>query len=122
MPPNDMVTANRSAQKNNTEDVFNRDKSKDGPRHTAKGEERIQKGDKFMPECTIEEMEERMANLKEGKEKIVLLACIKRKESKTIDAIAKELHRRPGTVRGWLVRGRERGLNDLDDHKPPGRA
>lgn len=39
MPSNDMLKANRSAQKNNTEDVFNRDKPKDGPRHTAKGEE-----------------------------------------------------------------------------------
>ena len=117
-----MFNSKRSAQKNNTEDVFNHDKSKDGPRPTAKGEKRIQKGAKFMPDYTIEEMEGRMANLKEGKEKIVLLACIKRKECKTIDMIAKELHRRPGTVRGWLVRGRERGLSDLDDHKPPGKA
>lgn len=117
-----MFNSNRSAQKNNTDTVFNHDKSKDCPRPTAKGEERIQKGAKFMPEYTIEEMEERMANLKEGKEKTVLLACIKRKEFKTIDKIAEELHRRPGTIRGWLVRGRERGLNDLDDHKPPGRA
>ena len=97
MPPNDMVKTTRSAQKNNTEDIFNRDKSKDGPRPTAKGEERIQKGAKFMPDCTIKEMEERMASRQEGKGKIVLLACIKRKECKTIDAIAKELHRRPGT-------------------------
>ena len=75
-----------------------------------------------MPDYTIKEMEERMANLKEGKEKIVLPACIKRKKFKTIDMIARELHRRPGTVRGCLVRGRERGLNDLNDHKPLGRA
>ncbi len=117
-----MFNPKRSAQKNNTDTVFNHDKSKDGPRPTAKGEERIQKGDKFMPDYTIKEMEERMANLQEGKEKTVLLACIKRKESKTIDTIAKELYRRPGTIRGWLVRGRDRGLNDLDDRKPPGRA
>ncbi len=83
-----MFNPKRSAQKNNTDTVFNHDKSKDGPRPTAKGEERIQKGDKFMPDYTIKEMEERMANLQEGKEKTVLLACIKRKESKTIDTIA----------------------------------
>ena len=117
-----MFNSNRPAQKSITDKVFNRDASKDGPRPTAKGEERIQKGDKFMPDHTIEEMEERMANLKECKGKTVLLACIKRKESKTIHTIAKEMCRRPDTVRGWLARGRRRSLNDLDDHKPPGRA
>ena len=85
-----MIKANRLAQKNNADIVFNRDKSKDGPRPTAKGEERIQKGAKFMPDYTIKEMEECMANLQEDK-KTVLLACIKRKEFKTIDTIAKEL-------------------------------
>lgn len=74
-----------------------------------------------MPDYTIEEMEGCMANLQEGK-KTVLLACIKRKEFKTIYTIAKELHRQPDTVRGWLVRGRDRSLNDLGDHKPPDRA
>ena len=36
--------------------------------------------------------------------------------------MANEMRRSPDTVRGWLARGRDRGLYDLDDHKPPGRA
>ncbi len=111
-----MFISNRSAQKNIADKVFDRDASKGGPRPIVKGEERIQKGDKFMPDYTIEEMEERMANLKERK-KTVLLACIKRKESKIIYTVAKEMCRRLDTVRGWLARGRGRSLNDLGDHK-----
>ena len=75
-----------------------------------------------MPEWTIAQMDERMDNLKDGKEKTVLSACIKRKEYKTIAQIAVELRRKPGTVRGWPARGRDRGLYDLADHAPPGRV
>ena len=32
------------------------------------------------------------------------------------------MRRSPDTVRSWLARGRERGLYDLADHKPPGRV
>ena len=105
-----------------TDGVFNRDTPAKGPRPTAKGKERIQRGEDFMPEWTIAQMDERRKGLKDGKEDIVLSACIKRKEYKTIAQIAKEMRRKPDTVRGWLARGRERGLYDLADHAPPGRA
>ena len=42
--------------------------------------------------------------------------------SKTIAKIAEEMRRPPDTVRSWLARGRERGLYDLADHKPSGKA
>ena len=75
-----------------------------------------------MPDWTIPRMEGYMAGLKDGKERDVVLACVKRKESKTIIRIAGEMRRPPDTVRGWLARGKERGLYDLADRKPPGKA
>ena len=44
------------------------------------------------------------------------------KESKKISTMAMEIRKSPDTVRGWLAGGRDRGLYDLDDHKPPGRT
>ena len=75
-----------------------------------------------MEDWPLPKMETYMKGLKEGKEKTVLLACIKRKEGRKISTIANEMRKSPDTVRGWLARGRDRGLYDLDDHKPPGRA
>ncbi len=75
-----------------------------------------------MPEWTIAQMDERMDSLKDDKEKIVLSACIKRKEGMTIAEMAKDQRRKPDAVRGWLARGRDRGLHDLADHAPPGRV
>ena len=92
-----------------TNEVFNRDTPAKGPRPTAKGKERIQKGEEFMPEWSIAQMDERADGLKDGKESIVLSACVKRKEYKTIAKIAVELRRKPDTVRGWLARGEGEG-------------
>ena len=117
-----MSNTRRVAREVGTDGVFNRDTPAKGPRPTARGKERIQRGKEFMPEWTIAQMDERRKGLKDGKEKTVLLACIKRKESKTIAKTAKEMRRKPGTVRGWLARGRDRGLYDLADHTPPGRV
>ena len=117
-----MLNAEKAAQEVGTDGVFNRDTPAKGPRPTARGKERIQRGEDFMPEWTIARMDEYRKGLKDGKEKTVLLACIKRKEYKTIARIAKEMRRKPDTVRGWLARGRERGLYDLADHAPPGRV
>ena len=102
--------------------ISNRDTPPKYTRPTAKGKERIQRGEGFMPEWTISEMDERMKGLKDDKEKTVLPACIKRKEFKTVARIAEEMRRKQDTVRGWLARGRERGMYDLADRKPPGRA
>ena len=117
-----MVGTIRTAQEAEANGVLNRDTPPKGPRPTAKGEDRIQMGKAFMKDWPLPKMEAYMKGLKEGKEKTVLLACIKRKESKRISTIATEMRRSPNTVRGWLARGRDRGLYDLDGHKPPGRA
>ncbi len=122
VPPNGTTNTKGAAQGNGAGVVFNRGAHAGGPRPTAKGEDRIQRRDGFMPDWTIPQMEEYVAGLKDGKERDVVLACIKRKESKTIIRIAGEMRRRPDTVRGWLAKGRERGLYGLADRKPPGRA
>ena len=100
MPPNGTTNTKGAARGNDAGVVFNRGAHAGGPRPTAKGEDRIQKGKGFMPDWTIPEMEGHMAGLKDGKEKIVVLACIKRKESGTIASIADDLRKPPDTVRG----------------------
>ena len=122
VPPNGTTNTKGAAQGNDAGVVFNRGAHAGCPRPTARGEDRIQRGDGFMPDWTIPQMEGHMAGLKDGKEKTVVLACIKRKESKTIAKIADDLRKPPDTVRGWLARGRERGLYGLADRKPPGNA
>ena len=117
-----MANTARVAQEVEANGVFNRDTPANGPRPTARGKERIQKGEEFIQDWSIAQMDEYASGLKDGKERIVLSACVKRKEYKTIAQIAVELRRKPDTVRGWLARGRERGLYDLADHAPPGRA
>ena len=117
-----MVGTIRTAQEAETNGVLNRDTPPKGPRPTAKGKDRIQRGKAFMEDWPLHVMETYMNGLKEGKERTVLLACIKRKEGRKISTIANEMRKSPDTVRGWLARGRDRGLYDLDDHKPPGRA
>ena len=86
-----MSSTKRAAQETGTDVIFNRGTPTKDPRPTAKGEERIQKGDKFMPKWSIPKMDEYMKGLKDGKERTILLACIKRKESKTIAKIAEEM-------------------------------
>ena len=95
----------RAAQEAETNGVLNRDTPTKGPRPTAKGEDRIQRGEVFMKDWPLPKMETYMKGLKEGKEKTVLLACVKRKESKKISTIAVEMRKSPDTVRGWLGGG-----------------
>ena len=96
-----MTNTRRAARKVGTDGVFNHDTPAKGPRLTARGKERIQRGEGFMPEWTIARMDERANDLKDGKENIVLSARVERKESKTIAQMAKDLRRKPDTVRGW---------------------
>ena len=107
------------AQNKVTRGVFNPDTPNCRP--TAKGDKRIPKRDEFMPDWSIQDMELYQKGLKDGKEDLIVSACIKRKEGKTISHISKDLRRPYETVRGWLVRGRERGLHNLADRKSTGR-
>ena len=101
-------------------EVFNPDES-GSSRPTARGSERIRRGDKFMPGYTLEEMAKYVSGLGEGKERSVGIACVKRKEGKIMETISKEMLKPPSTIQSWLARGRDRGLYGLADKKPPGR-
>ena len=74
------------AQKEATETVFNPTALR---RTTARGSERLLKGDDFMPEYKIKMMEVYVQGLGEGKERSVGTACIKRKQNKTIRTCCK---------------------------------
>ena len=74
----DMINTIRTAQDAEANGVLNRDTPTKGPRPTAKGEDRIQRGDVFMKDWPLPVMETYMNGLKEGKERTVLLACSKR--------------------------------------------
>ena len=104
-----MVSTIRTAQEAVTNGVLNRDTPPKGPRPTAKGKDRIQRRKAFMEDWPLHVMETYMDGLKEGKERTVLLACIKRKEGRKISTIVNEMHQSLDTVRGWLARGRDRG-------------
>ena len=73
-----MVGTTRTAQEAETNGVLNRDTPPKGPRPTAKGKDRIQRGKAFMKDWPLPKMETCMKGLKEGKKKTVLLACGKR--------------------------------------------
>ena len=53
-------------------------------RTIARGSECLLKGDDFMPDYKIEVMEAYVRSLREGKERSIGTACIKRKQRKTI--------------------------------------
>ena len=117
-----MDNTKRVAQEAGANGIFNPGTSTKDPKPTAKGKERIQKGDAFMPDWKLPEMEAYWKSLPTSKEKNMVLVYIKRKQSKTFAKIAEEMHMPLGTVRGWLVRGRARGRHDLADHKAPGKV
>ena len=74
-----MTDTKRAAQEAEANGVPNRDTPPKGPRPTAKGEDRIQRGgDVFMKDRPLPETETCMKGPKEGKEKTVLPACSKR--------------------------------------------
>ena len=114
-----MINTTKVAQNKVTREVFNPDMPDCRP--TAKGDRRIPKRDEFMPDWSIQDMELYQKGLKDGKEDLIVSACIKRKEGETISRISTDLRRPYETVRGWLVRGRERGLYNLADRKSTGR-
>ena len=94
----------KTAQKEVAGEVFNPDES-GSSRPTARGSERIRRGDKFMPECTLEEMAKYVSGLGEGKERSVGIACVKRKEGKIMETISKEMLKPPSTIQRLAGQG-----------------
>ena len=110
----------KQAQKKDTDAVFN-PKEPRPKRPTAKGDDRIPRGAKFMPEYTLEELKGYVYALKEGRERSIGISWVKRKENKITDTISSEMLKPPSTIQSWLARGHKLGLNGLAAGKSTGR-
>ena len=110
----------KQAQKKDADAVFN-PKEPRPKRPTAKGDDRIPRGAKFMPEYTLEELKGYVYALKEGRERSIGISWVKRKENKIMRVISGEMLKPPSTIQSWLARGHKLGLNGLAAGKSTGR-
>ena len=67
-------------------------------------QEAIPKGKKFMPRVSTEQLANAFRAERVGKPKSILEACVLRRGSMGIRAIAKRIRVSCSTVRGWLIR------------------
>ena len=67
-------------------------------------QEAIPKGGKFMPKVSTEQLYNAFRAERVGKSKLILEACLLRRDSMGIRAIARQIRASYSTVRGWLVR------------------
>ena len=81
----------------------------------------LQKGDRFLPEFSKEQLRELYNKEKNAKAKLRLLAAIKRREGKTLDNIASSLQKPKTTIHDWLQRLERKGMRNLYDLKQPGK-
>lgn len=81
----------------------------------------IKKGEKFLPDCSREELMKLYQKEKNAKAKLRLLSAILRKEGKSLDYISQSIQIPKTTVHDWLSRLESNGLNGLVDVKQPGR-
>ena len=113
-------TERKRAQKKDADAVFNPEESRP-KRPTVMGDDRIPRGAKFMPGYTLKEMKEHVYGLKEGRERSVGIAYIKRKENEIMDSVSRDMLKPPSTIQSWFARGQKRGLYGLADEKSAGR-
>ena len=83
---------------------------------------RLPKGDMFMPDTTIEELDGMYIKEKNPGAILRLLACIKRKQGYTLREIGRDINRRFETVGAWLRRMHRLGLRGRYHDKHPGAA
>ena len=83
--------------------------------------QQLSAGSEFLPDVGTEDLDERLHGMGSGKVRDMLAACHKRKSGWRVSEIAADMHKPYTTIRDWLVRASERGLDDLPDRKPPGR-
>lgn len=82
---------------------------------------RLSLKDTFLPNNRINSLKELINNTPSGKPRDILLACLKRKQGMTIEAISSAMRKPISTIRHWLLRIRERGLRGITDKKSTGR-
>lgn len=78
-------------------------------------------GEAFLPSLSTAKLERRYRGEKDPRAKLRLLAALLRKEGKTMERIADELHVPVGTVHAWLRRLLGGGLKRLHDEHRSGR-
>ena len=76
-------------------------------------------GNDFLPDTDTQDFPEMIAALPPGKIRDIMIACCKRKMNLSIRRIQDLLMRPYFTVREWLWRMHERGLDNISDRKPP---
>ena len=79
----------------------------------------IPKGDKYLPNTSIEDLKKKHKEEKNPKVKERLLMCIRRKYGDSLRAIGKIFCKSHNCARNWLIRA-EGGLDKLHDKKRPG--
>ena len=77
-------------------------------------------GNDFMPDTNTQILLEMIVACPPGKVRDILRACYERKINASIRRIRDLLMRPYSTVREWLWRVHERGLDNISDRKPPG--
>ena len=77
-------------------------------------------GNDFLPDTDAQILLEMIAACPSGKARDILRACYERKINASIRRIRDLLMRPYSTVREWLWRMHERGLDNISDRKPPG--
>ena len=77
-------------------------------------------GNDFLPDTDAQILLEMIAACPSGKARDILRACYERKINASIRRIRDLLMRPYSTVREWLWRVHERGLDNISDRKPPG--
>ena len=74
----------------------------------------------FLPNVSVNYLRKLERNEKDSKAKMILLACIAKKEKKDLKDIAQTLNKPYNTVRGWINRVSEGGLKRRHDIKNKG--
>ena len=82
---------------------------------------KLPKGDDFLPDISIEDLQRLYEREKKAKPKLRLLCAIHRKEGRSIDEIASFTKMKRRTVHDTLWRFVERGIDAKDSIKQPGR-
>ena len=82
-------------------------------------QEAIPRGRKFMSKVSTEQFDNAFKAERVGKSKFILEACLLRRDSMGIRAIARRIRASHSTVRGWLVRMMGADLKRRIDKKRP---
>ena len=82
--------------------------------------QKLPAGSEFLPDVRKGDLDARLHGMGSGKVRDILVACHKRKSGWRVSEIAADMHKPYTTIRDWLVRASERGLDGLPDRKPAG--